>query len=114
MHLLSFENSKRSCIYIEEINIVLYLFLGGYILKKLKFNYTKLILIFICIYVLSNILSGIIKKNADTLILENQVVRESFKKKGLVIRDEYLLESSMDGKVKYCIKEGNKIKKVMK
>lgn len=80
-------------------------------MKKLKFNYTKLILIFICIYVLSNILSGIIKKNADTLVLENQVVRESFKKKGLVIRDEYLLESSMDGKVKYCIKEGNKIKK---
>ncbi|GKZ03015.1 hypothetical protein ANS014_14490 [Paraclostridium bifermentans] len=31
-------------------------------MKKLKFNYTKLILIFICIYVLSNILSGIIKK----------------------------------------------------
>lgn len=80
-------------------------------MKKLKINYTKIILIFLGIYILSNILGGIIKKSTDTLVLENKVVRESFKKKGLIIRDEYLLESSMNGSVKYCIKEGNKIKK---
>ncbi|GAA0707778.1 hypothetical protein GCM10008904_17260 [Paraclostridium ghonii] len=80
-------------------------------MKKLKINYTKIILLFICIYILSNILGGIIKKNTDTLVLENKVVKESFNKKGLIIRDEYLLESSMSGSVKYCVKEGSKIRK---
>ena len=80
-------------------------------MKKLKFNYNKLILIFICIYVLFNIFNIMIKQNTDTLILKNQVVKESFKKRGLIIRDEYLLESNINGKLKYCIKEGDKIKK---
>jgi len=46
----------------------------------------------------------------DTLVLKNETIQDSFKKKGLIIRDEYLLNSSMSGNIKYCIKEGERVK----
>ncbi|GAA0861028.1 HlyD family efflux transporter periplasmic adaptor subunit [Paraclostridium tenue] len=77
-------------------------------MRKLKL--TKIILVFILIYIGSNIISIAIKKNMDTLTLKNETIQESFKKRGLIIRDEYLLNSSMSGNIKYCIKEGERVK----
>ena len=77
-------------------------------MRKLKL--TKLILVCILIYIVSNIIGIVIKKNMDTLVLKNETIQDSFKKKGLIIRDEYLLNSSMSGNIKYCIKEGERVK----
>ena len=77
-------------------------------MRKLKL--TKIILVFILIYIGSNIIGIAIKKNMDTLTLKNETIQESFKKRGLIIRDEYLLNSSMSGNIKYCIKEGERVK----
>lgn len=80
-------------------------------MKKIKISFTRLICIFIFIYIISNIFTFLIKKNEQTLVLKNQVIKESFKKKGLIIRDEYLIQSNMDGNIKYKSKDGGKIKK---
>jgi putative membrane fusion protein len=85
--------------------------LGVQVLRKLKVKYTKIVLVFILIYIASNVIGMVSKKSRDTIILKNETIQESIKKKGLIIRDEYLLKSSMSGNVNYCVKEGEKVKK---
>ena len=80
-------------------------------MRKLKVKYTKIVLVFILIYVASNAIGIVSKKSRDTIVLKNETIQESFKKRGLIIRDEYLLNSSMSGNINYCVKEGEKVKK---
>ena len=80
-------------------------------MKKRKINFTKIICIFLIIYIGFNITNALIKKNTNTLVLKSEVVKDSLKKRGLIIRDECLIESSMDGTIKRNVKDGEKIKK---
>lgn len=80
-------------------------------MKKRKLKYDKIILGIILIYIISNAINLIVKKNIDTIVLENENIEESIKKKALFIRDEYLLTSSMNGNIRYHKKEGEKVTK---
>ncbi|MDU5020955.1 MAG: HlyD family efflux transporter periplasmic adaptor subunit, partial [Clostridiales bacterium] len=51
------------------------------------------------------------KTTTKTLTLKNEMVEESFNKKGLIIRDEYVINSNFDGKVEYYLKDGDRVKK---
>ncbi|MEG2246642.1 MAG: HlyD family efflux transporter periplasmic adaptor subunit [Peptostreptococcaceae bacterium] len=80
-------------------------------MKRVKLKYNKIILGCILIYIISNVIIMVMKNNIDTLVLENQTIQESFKKKGLIIRDEYLINANMDGNIEYCVKEDSRVKK---
>ncbi|MGL5506626.1 MAG: HlyD family efflux transporter periplasmic adaptor subunit [Paraclostridium sp.] len=80
-------------------------------MKKKKIKYSILVLIGIFIYILVNIGSIFIRKNIDTEVISSEKIEESIRKKGLLIRDEYVINSSMSGKIEGYFSEGDKVKK---
>lgn len=80
-------------------------------MKKIRFKYNRIILLFIFIYIVSNVVILLGKTTTKTLTLKNEMVEESFNKKGLIIRDEYVINSNFDGKVEYYLKDGDRAKK---
>ncbi|MDU6247999.1 MAG: HlyD family efflux transporter periplasmic adaptor subunit, partial [Paeniclostridium sordellii] len=79
--------------------------------KKIRLKYNRIILLFIFIYIVSNVVILLGKTTTKTLTLKNEMVEESFNKKGLIIRDEYVINSNFDGKVEYYLKDGDRVKK---
>lgn len=80
-------------------------------MKKIRLKYNRIILLFIFIYIVSNVIIVLGKNTTKTLTLKNEMVEESFNKKGLIIRDEYVINSNFDGKVEYYLKDGDRVKK---
>lgn len=80
-------------------------------MKKIRLKYNRIILLFIFIYIVSNVVILLGKTTTKTLTLKNEMVEESFNKKGLIIRDEYVINSNFDGKVEYYLKDGDRVKK---
>ena len=80
-------------------------------MKKIRLKYNRIILLFIFIYIVSNVVIVLGKTTTKTLTLKNEMVEESFNKKGLIIRDEYVINSNFDGKVEYYLKDGDRVKK---
>ncbi|CEN84947.1 secretion protein [[Clostridium] sordellii] len=80
-------------------------------MKKIRLKYNRIILLFIFIYIVSNVVILLGKTTTKTLTLKNEMVEESFNKKGLIIRDEYVINSNFDGKVDYYLKDGDRVKK---
>lgn len=80
-------------------------------MKKIRLKYNRIILLFIFIYIVSNVVILLGKTTTKTLTLKNEIVEESFNKKGLIIRDEYVINSNFDGKVEYYLKDGDRVKK---
>ncbi|GAA0105626.1 hypothetical protein UT300013_22500 [Paraclostridium sordellii] len=80
-------------------------------MKKIRLKYNRIILLFIFIYIVSNVVIVLGKNTTKTLTLKNEMVEESFNKKGLIIRDEYVINSNFDGKVEYYLKDGDRVKK---
>ncbi|MDU7966300.1 MAG: HlyD family efflux transporter periplasmic adaptor subunit, partial [Paeniclostridium sordellii] len=80
-------------------------------MKKIRLKYNRIILLFIFIYIVSNVVILLGKTTTKTLTLKNEMVEESFNKKGLIIRDEYVINSNFDGKVEYYLKNGDRVKK---
>lgn len=80
-------------------------------MKKIRLKYNRIILLFIFIYIVSNVVIFLGKTTTKTLTLKNEMVEESFNKKGLIIRDEYVINSNFDGKVEYYLKDGDRVKK---
>ena len=80
-------------------------------MKKIRLKYNRIILLFIFIYIVSNVVILLGKTTTKTLTLKNEMVEESFNKKGWIIRDEYVINSNFDGKVEYYLKDGDRVKK---
>lgn len=80
-------------------------------MKKIRLKYNRIILLFIFIYIVSNVVILLGKTTTKTLTLKNEMVEESFNKNGLIIRDEYVINSNFDGKVEYYLKDGDRVKK---
>ena len=80
-------------------------------MKKIRLKYNRIILLFIFIYIVSNVVILLGKTTTKTLTLKNEMVEDSFNKKGLIIRDEYVINSNFDGKVEYYLKDGDRVKK---
>ena len=78
-------------------------------MKKIK--YSNLLVLGIFIYIIFNFLSSIIGKNIQTLVLENEKAEMKISRKCLIVRDEYLLKSNVDGKLNLLVEEGEKVTK---
>ena len=76
-------------------------------MKKIK--YSNLLVLGIFIYIIFNFLSSIIGKNIQTLVLENEKAEMKISRKCLIVRDEYLLKSNVDGKLNLLVEEGEKV-----
>lgn len=79
-------------------------------MKKRKIKYSNLVLIGIFIYILINIVSVFIRRNIDTEVISSEKIEESISKKGLLIRDEYIITSSMSGNIEKYLNDGDKVK----
>ncbi|RDY24917.1 hypothetical protein CHF27_001580 [Romboutsia maritimum] len=78
-------------------------------LRKLK--YSKILILGVFIYLMFQIGMEFISKNVDTLVLQSENLEAKITKKGLIIRDEYIVKSDIDGSVNLLVKEGEKVKK---
>ncbi|QJA09256.1 hypothetical protein HF520_09935 [Romboutsia sp. CE17] len=76
-------------------------------MKKIK--YSNLLVLGIFIYIIFNFFSSIIGKNIQTLVLENEKAEMKISRKCLIVRDEYLLKSNVDGKLNLLVEEGEKV-----
>lgn len=81
-------------------------------MKRRKIKYSSLLLIGIYIYIIVNIINVYISKNIETKIVSSENVEEFITKKGLLIRDEYLISSTMTGNIEGYLNEGDKVKKL--
>ncbi len=80
-------------------------------MSKKKIKYSKLVLIGIFIYIISNIVGAFLKSNIETKVVLSEKIEESINKRGLLIRDEYIITSGMSGDIEAYANEGDKVKK---
>ncbi|MEG2788201.1 MAG: HlyD family efflux transporter periplasmic adaptor subunit, partial [Romboutsia sp.] len=76
-----------------------------------KIKYSNILILGIFIYIIFQILLLIIGKSTTTLSLESNNLEAKISKRGLIIRDEYLIKASDIGKLSIDIKENEKVKK---
>jgi putative membrane fusion protein len=83
-------------------------------LKRRKIKYSKVFLIGIFAYIIINGITVFIGNNIDTLVVSNEKIEEYITTKGLLIRDEYIINSTMTGNIEAYFKEGDKVKNLDK
>lgn len=83
-------------------------------MKRRKIKYSKVFLIGIFAYIIINGITVFIGKNIDTLVVSNEKIEEYITTKGLLIRDEYIINSTMTGNIEAYFKEGDKVKNLDK
>lgn len=76
-----------------------------------RIKYSKLLALIIFIYIVSQLVGSLISKNISTLVLENEKFQAKISTKGLIIRDEYVIKSSVSGKVELLAKDGERVKR---
>lgn len=83
-------------------------------MKRRKIKHSKVFLIGIFAYIIINGITVFIGKNIDTLVVSNEKIEEYITTKGLLIRDEYIINSTMTGNIEAYFKEGDKVKNLDK
>lgn len=83
-------------------------------MKRRKIKHSKVFLIGIFTYIIINGITVFIGKNIDTLVVSNEKIEEYITTKGLLIRDEYIINSTMTGNIEAYFKEGDKVKNLDK
>lgn len=83
-------------------------------MKRRKIKYSKVFLIGIFAYIIINGITVFIGKNIDTLVVSNEKIEEYITTKGLLVRDEYIINSTMTGNIEAYFKEGDKVKNLDK
>jgi putative membrane fusion protein len=83
-------------------------------LKRRKIKHSKVFLIGIFAYIIINGITVFIGKNIDTLVVSNEKIEEYITTKGLLVRDEYIINSTMTGNIEAYFKEGDKVKNLDK
>ena len=63
-------------------------------------------------YIIFYAISSIIGKNIHTKVLENEMTDMKISRKCLIVRDEYLLKSDINGEVKLLVDEGERVTKL--
>lgn len=77
-----------------------------------KIRYSNLFILGIFIYIIFYAISSIIGKNIHTKVLENEMTDMKISRKCLIVRDEYLLKSDINGEVKLLVDEGERVTKL--
>ena len=83
-------------------------------MKRRRIKYSKVFLIGIFAYIIINGITVFIGKNIDTLVVSNEKIEEYITTKGLLVRDEYIINSTMTGNIEAYFKEGDKVKNLDK
>lgn len=83
-------------------------------MKRRKIKHSKVFLIGIFAYIIINGITVFIGKNIDTLVVSNEKIEEYITTKGLLVRDEYIINSTMTGNIEAYFKEGDKVKNLDK
>ena len=83
-------------------------------MKRRKIKHSKVFLIGIFAYIIINGITVFIGNNIDTLVVSNEKIEEYITTKGLLIRDEYIINSTMTGNIEAYFKEGDKVKNLDK
>ena len=83
-------------------------------MKRRKIKHSKVFLIGIFAYIIINGITVFIGKNIDTLVVSNEKIEEYITTKGLFVRDEYIINSTMTGNIEAYFKEGDKVKNLDK
>ena len=83
-------------------------------MKRRKIKYSKVFLIGIFAYIIINGITVFIGKNIDTLVVSNEKIEEYITTKGLLVRDEHIINSTMTGNIEAYFKEGDKVKNLDK
>ena len=83
-------------------------------MKRRKIKHSKVFLIGIFAYIIINGITVFIGKNIDTVVVSNEKIEEYITTKGLLIRDEYIINSTMTGNIEAYFKEGDKVKNLDK
>ena len=83
-------------------------------MKRRKIKHSKVFLIGIFAYIIINGITVFIGKNIDTLVVSNEKIEEYITTKGLLIRDEYIINSTMTGNIEAYFKEVDKVKNLDK
>ena len=78
-------------------------------MKKIRLN--RLLVCAILIYVIFNSIIYVIGKNTKTVVLDIEDIELKLNQKGLIVRDEYLINAPSDGIIEIETKENEKIKK---
>lgn len=78
-------------------------------MKKIK--YSNILILGVFIYIIFQVLLLILGKTTTTFLLENESLEAKITKKGIIIREEYLVKSPESGKINLVAKENEKIKK---
>ena len=83
-------------------------------MKRRKIKHSKVFLIGIFAYIIINGITVFIGKNIDTLVVSNEKIEEYITTKGLLVRDEHIINSTMTGNIEAYFKEGDKVKNLDK
>lgn len=78
-------------------------------MKKIK--YSNILILGIFIYIVFQVLLLILGKTTTTFLLESENLEAKINKKGLIIRDEYLIKAPESGKLNLSAKENEKVRK---
>lgn len=83
-------------------------------MKRRKIKHSKVFLIGIFAYIIINGITVFIGKNIDTVVVSNEKIEEYITTKGLLVRDEHIINSTMTGNIEAYFKEGDKVKNLDK
>ncbi|SCH14741.1 HlyD family efflux transporter periplasmic adaptor subunit [Romboutsia sp. 1001713B170207_170306_H8] len=78
-------------------------------MKKIK--YSNFFLLGIFIYIIFHIISFIASKTIQTQVLENEDNKMKISRKCIIVRDEYLLKSDINGTLNLLVDEGSRVSK---
>lgn len=81
-------------------------------MKKIK--YSNILILGIFIYIVFQVLLLILGKTTTTFLLESENLEAKISKKGLIIRDEFLIKAPESGKLNLSAKENEKVRKSQK
>lgn len=76
-----------------------------------KIKYSNILILGVFIYIIFQVLLLILGKTTTTFLLENEDLEAKITKKGLIIRDEYLVKAPESGELNLSAKEHEKVSK---
>lgn len=76
-----------------------------------KIKYSNILILGVFIYIIFQVLLLILGKTTTTFLLENEDLEAKITKRGLIIREEYLVKAPESGKLNLSAKENEKVKK---
>lgn len=79
-----------------------------------KIKYSNILILGVFIYIIFQVLLLILGKTTTTFLLENEDLEAKITKKGLIIRNEYLVKSPESGELNLSAKEHEKVRKSQK